>query len=556
MKATIKDSGGRPLGRRVLHAIHDGMFEKLVSESNTPIRLKYMGRVNIDLDGNPEYDVFIEHGDTFTLHPARDMRQKPSVSLRIGSKMEHFNDVLPANLIQLLMGSQWPKNKHADLTNILYLTGRKNTRKQLVEVARITKTSVTEPVLKWFVVPPCTLYFDKATKQHFLEYDLKRPLETVMSKVKVAKLKRLLVETAADEAKAAAEKSLRDPVRAPRARKEPETPLAPAIPSTDKAGADLASGGSRKAIPVTHPAVGAGTTVKPVREGADAKGFGFIAALPVSAQPTTVWATYGATMTAVRAAAEIAFRSIPHTTSNELDKAGGEYTIYRVVNRSPMLSGFGSKNLKQIPVAELVEKATRIRSRTLIKPVEDDVNDYDPRTTIDNHDVFKELAVSWSSFDIPKVRITLAQLFKRGMFDSNLDPRVTTKGLVFDYPHVAGRKGRDVVYGAVRRVYEWLHNHGVGDLNVVARWKEDKALIDFQFPELTDAQSASIRELMQNPPTLKSPIYTLKGEIHRTFQIDHYDLSTGLVTVYPVRGQHVVEDGTQVLYTSVLRLQK
>lgn len=536
--------------------------DHLVSESATPIRLKYMGKANVDLDGNPEYDVFLEHGDVYTFNPARDARKRPTISVRIGSKLEHFSNTADAAIMQLLSGSQWPKKLHSDLLNIVYQTGRKVTNKNLQVVAELTAKHepFVEPTLHWYFAPPCTLYVDRATKKHYFGFDLKHPLENMMTKVKVAKIKRAMIDAAAQAPVA--------PVRGKRAEiarnvldtdTPVKAPLAPPVADTSKAGADLVAGGKREAIPVTDSRIGAGSTTIPQRDKEKVEGFGYIAALPVSAQPTMVWATYADTLTAIKSEAETQFRSLPHTTSDELAKAGNEYVIYRIVKRSPMLSQFGSKNLKQIPVAELAEKATRIRSRKIHvvdSSVAGPANIHEPRNSTEGTDVFYEYPISWSAYDVDKVRITLAQLFKRGMFDAQLKPRVTTKGLVFDYPHVDGKRGRDLVYGAVRRVYEWLHNHGVEGINVVARWKADKALVDFQFPELTAEQSASIRELMANPPTLRAPIYTLKGETHRTFQIGSFDLSSGRVVVYPVRGQHVMPDGTEVLYTSVLRLQK
>ena len=525
----------------------------MVSESATPIRLKYLGKANVDLDGHPEYDVFLEHGDVFTLTPARDARKRPTISIRIGSKMEHFSNTADAAIMQLLCGSQWPKKLHADLLNIVYQTGRKNTNKNLQLVAEMgaKQDPVIEPTMHWHIMPPCALFVDKATKLHYLGFDLKHPLEKMMSKVKVAKLKRAIIQGAQQEVASPAPST-----KTPKAPVE-KAPLPAAAPSPNVSGADMVSDDKKQsALKVTDSRVGAGSTVIPNRsdDKDDSKGFGYIAAIPVSAQPTMVWATYADTLTAIKSAAETKFRTIPHTTSDELAKANNEYVIYRVVKRSPMLSQFGANNLRQISLAELKDKATRVRSRKIITLSEDALDE--PRVSTEGSDPFYDYPISWSSYDIEKVRITLAQLFKRGMFDSQLSPRVTTKGLVFDYPHVPGRRGRDVVYGAVRRVYEWLHNHGVDEVSVSARWKESKALIDFQFPELEEAQAASIRELLHNPPTLRAPIYTLIGETHRTFQIGSYSLSTGRVTVFPVRGQHVMPDGTEVLYTSVLRLQK
>ena len=94
----------------------------MVSESAvTPsIRLVFLGRKPIKLDGNDEWDAELEMNDTFGLFRANTARSKPAVLFKIERKWEAFTMPNHADFMRLLCASKFPKK--LDLTNLLYAT--------------------------------------------------------------------------------------------------------------------------------------------------------------------------------------------------------------------------------------------------------------------------------------------------------------------------------------------------------------------------------------------------------------------------------------------------
>ena len=312
----------------------------------------------------------------------------------------------------------------------------------------------------------------------------------------------------------------------------------------EKQLAEIEKATARVAVPVTSPTVGPRTTTIPSPKTIADSDYGFLAVTPHEQHAKDSWVVYAPT----RAALTRQLDTLRQAAGDSMSKAG-KVELYKIVRQSPLVTQI-NKRAVAMSTAEIKSKATFIRMISYVSPIgSDDVREERPWTDIDPDDI----NVSWSDFDPAETRLAITKLFNEGFFSGHLKPRPTTKGLVFDI--VGGRVGRDDVYGAVRRVYQWLHNIGVNNVKVSAKWAQTKALIDFKFPSLSADEKESIRLLREKPPVIGAPLYTIASQKHRTFQIYATDNNSGKVFMYPVRNaQPLTNEPTPVLYCKVQRI--
>ena len=314
--------------------------------------------------------------------------------------------------------------------------------------------------------------------------------------------------------------------------------------SAAKQLAEIENGTVREAVPVTSPTVGPRTTTIPSAKTIADSDYGFLAVTPHEQHAKDSWVVYAPTRAALTRQLDVL-----HQAAGDSMAKAGKVELYKIVRQSPLVTQI-NKRAVAMSTAEIKSKATFVRMVSYLSPIAaDDVPDERPWTDIDPDDI----NVSWSDYDPAETRLAITKLFNEGFFSAKLKPRPTTKGLVFDI--VGGRTGRDEVYGAVRRVYQWLHNIGVSNVKVVAKWASNKALIDFQFPQLSADEKESIRLLREKPPVIGAPLYTIESQKHRTFQIYTADNNSGKVFMYPVRNaQPLTQEPTPVLYCKVQRI--
>lgn len=502
MKAMPKKFGG------LLRSLSS---DAMVSESAVaPIRLKYLGTQSVPLDGNDDWDATVDKGEAYELVPAANARGKAAIVLRIERKREAFYIENRENLLRILAGTKFPKKM--DLDNLLYATGKGVTKGQgLVEVGTVSEDINDMATHKWYLAAGVKMYMDSA-KRHYLSFDLKNPLESILPKTKIARLKASF--------KAAPVKSEVKEIR-------------------EKAAVALS-------VPVTNPSVGARNAVIPPKVLAETS-YGFLAVTPHAQHAKDSWVVYAPTRAALTRQLDVLY-----VAAGEPMAKAGKVELYKIVRQSPLVQQLG-KRAVAMSTAEIKSKATFMRMVSFAAPIADGHEPQErPWTDIDPQD----LNVSWSDFDPAETRLALTKLFNEGYFSAKLRPRPTTKGLVFDIPNDS-RSGRDEIHGAARRVYQWLHNIGIPHVKVVAKWAPTKALLDFQFPALSVDAKESIRLLREKPPVIGAPIYTLDTQQHRTFQIYAVDLNSGNVFMYPVRNaQPLTNEPLTVLYAKVQRLVK
>lgn len=496
--------------------------DTMASESAVaPIKLKYMGHVPIDLDGNDEWDAALDHGDAYELIPAANARGKVAIALRIERKREIFYLANRENLLRLLAGSKFPKKM--DLSNLIYATGKGMTKGHgLVEIGSIKKDVNDVSTHKWYLSAGVAMFID-SNKKHYLAFDMRTALEDFMPKTKIARLKATFRKGGADsEIQTVNDK-----------KQEAKVKLATEQgPDSDK-----------RSVPVTSPTVGAGSAVIPPKTVADTS-YGFLAVTPHEQHASDSWVVYAPT----RGALNTKLETLANAAGSSMAKAG-KVEMYKIVKQSPLIQQLGNR-VVTMATADIKAKATFVRMLSYSSPVDDGAVQHErPWTDINPQDI----NVSWSAFDPAETRLAISRLFNEGFFSASMRPRPTTKGLVFDIP--TGSHGRDDVHGAARRVYQWLHNIGIPEVKIVMKWAPTKALVDFRFPDLSNEAKESIRLLREKPPVLGSPIYTIEGQTHRTFQIYDTDVNSGKVFMYPVRNaQPLTTSPTSVMYTKVRRL--
>ena len=301
----------------------------------------------------------------------------------------------------------------------------------------------------------------------------------------------------------------------------------------------------RETVPVTSPTVGPRTTTIPAPKTVADSDYGFLAVTPHDVHAKESWVVYAPTRAALTRQLDVLY-----VAAGESMAKAGKVELYKIVRQSPLIAQI-NKRAVAMSTAEIKSKATFVRMVSYVVPIasDDDTPHERPWTDIDPDDI----NVSWSDYDPAETRLAITKLFNEGFFSTKLKPRPTTKGLVFDI--VNGRAGRDEVYGAVRRVYQWLHNIGVSNVKVSAKWAQTKALIDFKFPPLSADAKESIRLLREKPPVVGAPLYTIESQKHRTFQIYATDNNSGKVFMYPVRNaQPLTQEPTPVLYCKVQRI--
>ncbi len=318
---------------------------------------------------------------------------------------------------------------------------------------------------------------------------------------------------------------------------------------TSKQGAEkqlaaIESATVRETVPVTSPTVGPRNTTIPQPKTIADSDYGFLAVTPHELHAKDSWVVYAPTRAALTRQLDIL-----HSAAGDSMAKAGKVELYKIVRQSPLVQQI-AKRAVAMSTAEIKSKATFVRMVSYVAPIAgDEVQHERPWTDIDPDDI----NVSWSDYDPAETRLAVTKLFNEGFFSATLKPRPTTKGLVFDI--VGGRAGRDEVYGAVRRVYQWLHNIGINNVKVAAKWAPTKALIDFKFPALSADEKESIRLLREKPPVIGAPLYTIEAQKHRTFQIYAADNNSGKVFMYPVRNtQPLTNEPTPVLYCKVQRI--
>jgi hypothetical protein len=618
----------------------------MISESAAaPIRLKYMGNVSVELDGNDDWEATVDKGEAYELVPAANARGKVAIVLKIERKREFFYVSDRAKLMQILAGTKFPKKM--DLDNLLYATGKGVTKGQgLVEVGTIGQDILDTTTHKWFLSSGVKMYMD-SNKRHYFSFDLKTPMETYLPKTKVARLKasfkpkavKTVAQQIADKVDDKKPSTVHqydggpidpkyvgdpnftvliggnvykgtelevdnkgnvyhpvasdDPIEnALRGNKRPayknmttaqigmallEKPrqqiyVAAALAEhaedlrallavgrtlaqwkelgyTSKQGAakqlaEIEGTTVRATVPVTDPTVGPRTTTIPAPKTIAESDYGFLAVTPHAQHAKDSWTVYAPTRAALTRQLDVLFRA-----AGEPMAKAGKVELYKVVRQSPLVKQINNRAVT-MSTAEIKAKATFVRMVSYSVPIAPEDEQYErPWTDIDPDDI----NVSWSEFDPAETRLAITKLFNEGFFSAKLKPRPTTKGLVFDI--VGGRAGRDEVYGAVRRVYQWLYNIGINNVKVAAKWAPTKALIDFKFPALSADAKESIRLLREKPPVIGAPLYTIDSQKHRTFQIYSADKNSGKVFMYPVRNaQPLTNEPTPVLYSKVQRI--
>lgn len=484
----------------------------MVSESAvTPsIRLVFLGRKPIKLDGNDEWDAELEMNDTFGLFRANTARSKPAVLFKIERKWEAFTMPNHADFMRLLCASKFPKK--LDLTNLLYAT--KTIPRGLQKLWTMQEDT---DVGRWHIRAGVSMWVDK-NKRTYLDFDLRTPLEDSVAKTVIAQLRRAFEKSQL----AATESGGTSAKRVTRTKVEKDdTPLPASIPEVEP------QAGTRKDKVVAQSNVA------------------YVAVMRSKSRADSVWAVYSPTVSGLTAA--ITSKAVGNT-----DADYETYEVRRVPRKGKLIEQLGNRcvllqRASVEPVSEFV------RMKKLNVPVVDNTeHEVVHERDSSEIDLDKYGHVSWSEYDPNTVNLTLAKLFNEGFFDAKMRPRVTTKGLVFDYPH--GVDGRSAVIGAARRVYQWFSSIGAHVASVHAKFAPSKALIRFEFPPLLDAQRESIRRLLVDPPKLNAPMYKLDKDTDiRTFQVWDVNMSTGEVHLYPVRQGRTLNTEPVVAYYTQLR---
>lgn len=484
----------------------------MVSESAvTPsVRLVFLGRKPIKLDGNDEWDAELEMNDTFGLFRANTARAKPAVLFKIERKWEAFTMPNHADFMRLLCASKFPKK--LDLTNLLYAT--KTIPRGLQKLWTMQEDT---DVGRWHIRAGVSMWVDK-NKRTYLDFDLRTPLEDSVAKTVITQLRRAFEKSQL----AATESGGPKAKRVTRAKVEQDnTPLPTSIPEVEP------TAGTKKDKVVVQSNVS------------------YVAVMSSRSRGDSVWAVASPTVAGLTAA-------INSKAVGNSDVDYETYEVRRAPRKGKLVEQLGNRcvllqRASVEPVSEFVRK------KKLNVPVIDDTeHEVVHERDTSEIDVSKYGHVSWSEYDPNAVNLALAKLFNEGFFDANLRPRVTTKGLVFDYQ--PNTDGRATVVGAARRVYQWLASIGAHVASVHAKFAPSKALIRFEFPPLLDEQRESIRRLMVDPPKLNAPMYKMdKATDVRTFQVWDVNMSTGEVHLYPVRQGRTLNTEPMVAYYTQLR---
>lgn len=477
---------------------------KMVSESSTPIKLKYMGN-NLELDGSDEWNVELEKGDTYEIVPAKTARSTPTILFKSGREKVELKCSMGV-LFQLLCGTHFPRGRSKE--NVMYVTEVWPRRTRLYTAKDCLLSN------KWKVVGEVGMLSDSKGNL-YLEFNMLTPLNKLMKPTPLQRLR-----TAFKQASAMA--GATEPKTKPRT-------VRPVAPST----------------PVTDATVGADGTVIPTPVANTDR---FIAAIDSKMHHGSVWACVAPTAGAARTAGLVLASDARVKADRE---AGGEFSIYKVSANSVLLRTVRASGT-MISNKLLQESAKFIRKVEIVEPpVEGAAPEFveRPSREID----IAHLNVSWSNYDPDKVTMVLVRLFNDGFF-SRLKPRATTKGLVFDINTLDPKQARKEVVGAARRVYQYLHGMLGLEVTPKVRWSSKAAVLRFEFPEQSPEERESIQLLMTKPPLLEAPIYTLDTQMHMTFAVESYDKNTGKVVMWPVRdGHRIGRKPTVVLYT---RLRK
>lgn len=559
-----------------LRALLSVSQDSMVSESAAPIRLKYIGKASIKLEGNDDWDANLDFGEAYELVPAKNARGRPSIVLRIERKRESFYPS-DEDMLRILAGTKFPKK--LDLNNLLYETGKSVTKgRGMVAIDTIAEDVNDTSTHKWYLAAGVTMFTDNLGK-HYLAFDLRTPMEEHMAKTKIARLKATFkrqqqkaeVEAPAPKGPTLSQQgedllasregtgspaitahcdTLRDLLETTRPRSEwvarGFTGAAAARKQLDALETRVAATEDKPVTPISDPSVGArGVTLAPTKVFVDSD-YVWLAAFQHAQHASDSWVVAAPNRKALSQQLNV----LAAAAGKEMADAG-QADMYRIVRKSPIVQSVG-KRAAVISTAELKSKATFVRKLPYHSMDETHAapSDERPWSEINTQDI----NVSWSAFNPAETRLTIAKLFNEGFFSGHLRPRPTTKGLVFTYP-AAGRDGKMDVKGAVRRVYQWLHMVGADNVKVVAKWAASKALIEFKFPDLSVDARESIRLLREKPPVIGAPIYTLAGQEHRTFQIYSADVNSGTVFMYPARKATVLtSEPTSALYTQVSRI--
>lgn len=477
----------------------------MVSESSTPIKLKYMGN-DLELDGSDEWKVELERGDTYEIVPAKTARTTPTILFKSGREKVELKCSMGV-LMQLLCGTQFPRGRSKE--NIMYVTEVWPRRTRLYTAKDCVLSN------KWKVVGEVGLFTD-AKGNLYIEFNMLTPLGKLMKPTPLQKLRSAFKQASAKSD---------DPVQKP----APRQVRKPVAPST----------------PVADDTVGANGTDIPAPVANTDR---YIAAIESKMHQGSVWACVAPTAGAARTAGMV----LASDARVKADRDnGGTFSVYKVSANSVLLRSVRTSGT-MISSKLLQETAKFIRKVEIVEPVAESAAPEfveRPSREID----ISHLNVSWSSYDPDKVNMVLVRLFNDGFF-SRLKPRATTKGLVFDIHGTDQQQARKEVIGAARRVYQYLHGMLGLDVSPKVRWSSKAALLRFEFPEQSNEERESINLLMTKPPLLEAPIYTLDTQLHMTFAVESYNKNTGKVVMWPVRdGHRIGRNPTVVLYT---RLRK
>ena len=484
----------------------------MVSESNAPIKLKYMGH-GIELDGNEEWRIELEQGDTYEFVPAKTLKQKPYIIFRQGREKIELR-CSPMVMLQVLSSTHFPRGRSKE--NIMYMTAVRQRRTKLYTVEDAVLSN------KWLIKGSVSLFNDAAGNL-YIEFDLLNPLHKLMKPTPMARLRSAFKQEA-------------------NGAKPPKSEPAPAVKPPRQTTARTVEVGS---IPVSDPAVGADGTNIPTKPSTDM----YIASIESKMHNGSSWVVVAPTVSAARSLGNTLLndaRVKPDVGSDvklSLYKVGGQSPIMRVAKTNGTLvstkllleSGKFMRTFQPMQTSVGVETGAGERSSSEID--------------------ISHLNVSWSNYDPDKVYLVLSRLFNDGFFSSTLRPRATTKGLVFDFPASMDKaKARQEILGASRRVYQYLHGRLGLTVHPTARWSEKAALIRFNFQQQSKEERESIELLMKKPPLLEAPIYTLDTQPHLTYAIESFNKNTGKVVMWQVRdGNRITRKPTVVLYT---RLRK